>query len=185
LEGKFCLVCGQRFIGEYAVNLSDYSLQPSATQQYTLRVTSFTLNPSLHPQNIDTTFMHNRFLRRRDLNVVPSINVDGKAELAILGGVFQSTTPPKAHLKPVYFSLPASPPVIQDQFEQVLNHYECPSLPIYDSDHQTMYTTLFGGTSQYRWDESLQRVVSDLADLPHQIDGVPFIDTVSTIARKA
>jgi len=44
-----------------------------------------------------------------------------------------------------------------------------------------MYTTLLGGISQYYWDSATNSLKRDPLDLSKGIDGLPFINSISTL----
>jgi hypothetical protein len=70
-------------------------------------------------------------------------------------------------------------------FHQGLSHYDCAQVTVFDSVSKSSFTTLFGGISQYHYDAAQQALVLDQVDLARGVDGLPFIDTVSTIERAA
>jgi hypothetical protein len=65
---------------------------------------------------------------------------------------------------------------------QAMSQYATASVQLYDKSGQMMYTTFFGGISQYYWDAATNALKRDTVDLKAGIDGLPFINSVSTLA---
>jgi hypothetical protein len=113
---------------------------------------------------------------RRDLNVAPAIRPDGSPGIDVYGGVF--TRHGAAWPHPITIDQdPNGATLVQvdTSFEQKMSLYECAHLLAFDRSTGTMYTTLFGGISDYYYDEAGQLVSGGLS--------LPFISSVSTLAR--
>jgi hypothetical protein len=168
----FYVVMGQNFTGEYA--------GPSSTQVYTDEIRQFSVmnTGSALKASLVKRFNDNnrpdstsRF-HRRDLNVVPIINYDGKAGLAVYGGVFTQKVN-GIWQNPVYLTQDASnKPVVtlDSSFSQKYNQYGCAQVQVYDPVSRTMITNLVGGISYY----------SD-AGLPDP--NAPFVKIISSIYK--
>jgi len=106
---------------------------------------------------------------RRDMNMGPIINYDNSFGLRAYGGVFQKA-----------WELPFREPITINAgattvhtYQQVMSHYTCAMLPVYDSSTQNMYTTFFGGISLYDYDTGTGSVNIDTL--------CPFISDVTTL----
>lgn len=185
-QGKFYLVYGQNFTGEYSVQNSDYNRAGGQFQKYTQRIAEFTLNVDLtigafseiQPSIFDPQLPFNR----RDLNVVDVIAADGVSPaVTIYGGVFKAGQI-AGHTAPIDLQYGSPPAVtVQSGFTQGLNHYDCAHVTIFNDADRSSYTTLFGGISQFHYDPQSRTLIRDAFNLP--VDGLPFIDTISTIQR--
>jgi hypothetical protein len=67
--------------------------------------------------------------------------------------------------------------VVDTAFDQEMNNYTCPMLPLFDSVHGTMYTVFFGGCSLYDYDPSNGNMTYDSL--------VPFVHDVSVMVHDA
>jgi hypothetical protein len=169
IRDTYYLVGGHRFDGRY--NPKNH---PTFTQTYTNQVRKFTLEDD----GINLTVKHlpavtdSFLLHRRDYNVVQQILKSGKVGLAAFSGVFQP-----------HVDLPYQNCVLIDEndvaeapgFWQYFNHYECPTLPIWDREMSEMHTLFFGGIAQYY--DSLGWTVQD--------NNVPFVKTIARVTRHA
>jgi hypothetical protein len=200
LGSALALVFGHRFDGMYSINLRDYNRRGGMQQRYTQKVKVFGLNDDL---SVDKLQLYGPFdsalpFNRRDLIVADMIRPDGTAALTVYGGVFLAQQEPAAHLNPVDIDLlperdplvdsmpgqePALRMAVDKSFQQALSHYDCASFSVFDGSAKTMYTTLFGGISQFHYDAAAKKLIRDPVDLNKGIDGLPFIDTVSCIVR--
>lgn len=191
-DGVFYLVFGQNFFGDYSIENGDYNRAGGQFQQYTEKVRVFQLGPNLTLQNyaqVDGGYDPNLPYHRRDLNVVETILEDGKTPGAtVYGGVFRAGQV-AGHLAPIDIALANTPAqvkvTLQSNFKQALNHYNCARMTIFDPGSRSSYTTFFGGISQFHYDRSANKLIRDALNLHQGIDGLPFIDTVSTIRRGA
>ena len=62
-----------------------------------------------------------------------------------------------------------------------MSQYETAAIQLFDKSSSTMYTTLFGGISQNYWDTATKTLKHDALDLKNGVDGLPFINSVSTL----
>jgi hypothetical protein len=117
---------------------------------------------------------------RRDLNVVAAVGPNGAPRIAVYGGVFTKTGGP--WVNPVTIDQDADGATtvsIDTKFEQKMCQYDCAQLVMYDPHSTTMYTTLFGGVSNYYYNKQGQLEESNLDNF------MPFISTITTLARRA
>jgi len=192
--GTFLLGFGQTFDREYSPGTDRYNRLFGEQQQYSQKVRAFTLGADLAVQNyglfdggFDTSLPYNR----RDLNVVDVIRPDGTPGVQVYGGVFKAGQV-AGHTNPIEVDIPAkAPPAVRVKwvktFDQALSHYDCAHLSVFDPDSKGVYTTLFGGISQYYYDRAANTLVRDKVDLtpPNVVDGLPFIKTASVLRRGA
>ncbi|HEY3499187.1 MAG TPA: hypothetical protein VGK73_31065 [Polyangiaceae bacterium] len=189
----FALVFGHRYEGEYTPGGGQ------ADQSYTssVRAFRFTLADGPKPK-LDVKYLgenpdrtngappDNPF-HRRDLVVASSVTPDGNPALLALGGVFKGGQM-EGYITPVTVTPNASAPVglevaEDSQGQQLLSHYACAHVALFDRPKKALYTLLFGGISQYHWDKTAHKLIRDPQDLSKGIDGLPFIDSVSTLVR--
>lgn len=160
---------GHSFTGVYSKPAG-----PQFTQIYTNRLTKFTLTDDGTEitlddieQIIDTIAFH-----RRDLNFEPIILPEETPALIALSGVFQYEAD-WVWFEPVIVSDTGY--YIDEAFMQKMNNYTCPVISLYDSATAKSYHTLFGGISQYWYDEEDAELIEDL--------NVPFVNDITTIVR--
>jgi len=182
----FYLTFGQDFTGFYSVQNRDYNRAGGQFQKYTEKIRVFTLNADLSINQftqIDGGYDDTLPYHRRDLNVVDIIDSDGQTPAAtVYGGVFRAGQV-AGHTTPIdiTFSTTAPTATVLSSFKQALSQYDCANFTVYDSASTSSYTTLFGGISQFHYDSTNKKLILDQVDLEKGIDGLPFIDTVSTI----
>lgn len=189
-NGVFYLVFGQDFAGDYSIHNYDYNRAGGQFQKYTEKVRVFTLGSDLSLQNfaqVDGGYDSNQPYHRRDLNVVETILEDGQTHGAtVYGGVFQSGRV-AGHLPPIDIGLASTPSQVkvkvQPNFKQGLNHYNCARMTMFDPATRSSYTTFFGGISQFHYDRDEKKLIRDALNLRQGVDGLPFVDSVSTIQR--
>jgi hypothetical protein len=189
--GIFYLAFGQNFDGDYSIENRDYNRAGGQFQQYTEKLRVFTLGPDLAIKDfnqVDGGYDPSLPYHRRDLNVVDVIAADGRTPGAVVyGGVFKagqvagftnpidigfSTTVANATVK------------LQPGFNQALSQYDCAHVTVFDQASRSSFTTLLGGISQYHYVSSSGTLVRDAVNLSVGIDGLPFINTVSTLQHK-
>jgi hypothetical protein len=168
-DNMFYLVFGHDFNGRYANPFA-----PIYTQVYSNSVKKFTISENagnLQIDNYSTVTDTNNF-HRRDLNVLPIIQPNGSEALMAYSGVFQ-----KQHDFP-YFE-----PVFIDNssyavlnYTQVMSHYNCASLPVYDSVSKKMHTVFLGGISFNDYEPAGNTIVQDT--------NVPFISDITCFTIK-
>jgi hypothetical protein len=185
-NGYFYLVMGHNFQGNYtafegqAEKNAEAASQTYLNEIRKLKITTVrdgALQVSLVEKFEDATEFH-----RRDLNATPTLSPKGLG-LAVHGGVFTPETQ-LAYDKPIYLFENATPQV-DSSFQQKMNAYACPRLLIYDKAGETMYTTLFGGISQYSWNTATGTFVENpragsKVDAKY-LDGLQWSDQISTI----
>lgn len=190
--GIFYLVFGQNFDGDYSVHNGDYNRAGGQFQQYTEKVRAFTLGDDLAIKDfngLDGGYDPSLPYHRRDLNVVDIIGADGKTPAAVVyGGVFMAGQV-AGHTEPIDISYGTSVSnatvTLRTGFNQALSQYDCARVSVFDASSTSSFTTLFGGISQYHYEREPGTLVRDALNLNEGIDGLPFIDTVSTIQHKA
>jgi hypothetical protein len=202
-QDMFFLAYGQDFTGFYSVENRDYNRAGGQFQKYNETIRVFTLNPDMSIatfQNDDGPYDDSLPYHRRDLNVVDIIQADGVTPAAVVyGGVFRAgqvaglTAPidipfpaPSSSASPSGTpSVPIFPaPVVQKSFQQALNHYDCANLTIFDQASSSSFTNLLGGISQYHYNWLTNSLTQDQVDLSIGVDGLPFINTISTIQHQ-
>jgi len=183
-QNTFYLVFGQDFTGFYSIQNRDYNRAGGQFQKYTEKVRVFTLNPDLSINTftqIDGGYDDTLPYHRRDLNVVDIIMPDGATPAAtVYGGVFMAGKV-AGHLTPMDVNFLTPPTVVRSPFKQGLNHYDCMHVTVFDKASSSSFTTLLGGISQFHYDQPSNTLVQDALDLDNGVDGLPFINTVSTI----
>lgn len=185
--GVFYLAFGQDFTGDYSVENRDYNRAGGQFQKYTEKIRVFTLNPDLSIaqfNQVDAGYDSSLPYHRRDLNLVDIIQSDGVTPGAVVyGGVFKAGQV-AGHTTPIDILFASSVTGVRaqlSQFQQALSQYDCAQVTVFDAASQSSLTTLFGGISQYHYDAATASLVLDQVDLAHGVDGLPFIDSISTI----
>jgi hypothetical protein len=187
-DGMFYLAGGHVFMGTYRdFEGSNEQATTTASQSYLSEIRKLRirradghLSVSLVAAYPDPEFA------RRDLNAGLVILPDGHSlGAAVYGGVF--TRDQLNFSKPIYWDSATMPH--EDSFEQKMSAYTCARLELFDPDSKTMYTTFFGGISRWTWDESEKQfmaapLVGDKTTTIY-LDGMPWIDRVSTLIRHA
>ena len=168
LDGKFWLVGGHRFDGQY--NPMGHN---TYTQSYTEEILPFTLSgtfPNLTISKLDP-IVDTDELHRRDYNVTYMSDGSGYY-FNIWSGVFQKTADlPYLNAVEIHDTNLTSVP----NFSQYLNHYHCPSLSLYGQDQDAMYTVFFGGIAQYYYSNGTMM----------QDNNVPFVNTIGIVEKRA
>jgi len=171
INNTYFLVGGQRFTGRYNPMGPEHG--PGFTQEYTNQIKQFQLKKignSLLIENFKA-ITDSLLLHRRDYNLVPQIDNNGKQMLTIFSGVFQYEKDiPFTTLVDItgdsYKEVP--------KFNQQFSHYHTATLPLFSKKKQTMYSIFFGGIAQYYKNEK-EETVKD--------DNVPFVKSISVIER--
>jgi len=188
-DGFFYLLGGHVFMGTYrqfeAANEKN-TAEASQTYLGEIRKLRFTdAGPGKLRVSLVESFKDPEFARR-DFNGDLTILADGKSlGAAIYGGVFTKDQLNFTH--PIYVSAGAAPKVDYG-FEQKMSAYTCATMRLYDSQSSSMYTTFFGGISRWRWNDSSRRfepapLLGDKTQQTDYLDGMPWIDEISTLAR--
>jgi len=183
-DGTFYLVFGQSYSGLYSVNDGDFGGK-FLTQNYTEKIVALNIQttPTLQAGLLtvvqqNSTDPQQQF-HRRDLNVVPALDTDGKTQLIeALGGVFvagQDT----AYRQPIIINAPNpnSIGVKVDPFQQSLSQYNCGVVPLFDRTSSTMTHVLLGGISLSYVDAKTGKLKVD--------SGLPFVSAVSALSRSS
>lgn len=185
-DGLFYLAGGHVFTGSYRdFEASNEDGTKTVSQKYLEEIRKLKVNRgnarltvSLIERYADPEFA------RRDLNAGFTILPDGQSlGAAIYGGVF--TREQLNFSKPIYWAASTRPR--PDTYDQKMSAYSCARVQMFDPDSKTMFTTFFGGISRWTWDE----LKSDFAQAPLvgdktkavYLDGMPWIDQVSTLVR--
>jgi hypothetical protein len=188
-DGFFYLIGGHVFMGNYrSFEAAEEKNTPKASQTYLgeIRKLRFSSHGSgkLGVELIES--FQNPEFARRDLNASLTILDDGKTlGAAAYGGVF--TKDQLNFTRPIYIGA-GSAPRVDDGFEQRMSAYTCATLLLYDPESPAMYTTFFGGISRWRWNDAARRfqlapTLGDKAPHTSYLDGLPWIDEISTLAR--
>jgi hypothetical protein len=167
----FYLVQGHIFTGRYDhANQSGLSIQKytNSVKIFTITNTGGTATAANFVERIDTNNFH-----RRDLNVIPIINAAGQQSLMAHAGVFQKEGD-FPYYEPIEIGLNSDSVYT---YQQVMSHYTCANIPIYDSVNQNMHTTFLGGISLNDYDPNTNTVITDSL--------VPFISDITTFTRRA
>ena len=171
LNDTYLLVGGQRFDGRYNPHSPDHG--PGYKQTYTNEVRMFKLdNTSAEIKIKDFSCIYDTALfHRRDYNLLPQYDEQGKKIFTIFSGVFR----PEVDLP--YQSLVdirLSGGTLVKGFKQQYCHYHTAALPIYNKATNTQYTLFFGGIAQFYLDSSGNT---------QQDNDVPFTKSISLIKR--
>jgi hypothetical protein len=132
---------------------------------------------------------------RRDYPLVRVLAPDGTPRIGAFGGVFKGGRL-EGYLHPVFITPSDDTVSCVDKgpklgftlaeatdSSQWLSQYESVIVPVYSAARKAMYTTSFGGISQYYWDPASRTLRRDQADFTKEppVDGLPFIDSISTL----
>lgn len=170
LGDTFIIAGGHRFDGRYNPHGPNHMMgfkqsYSNGIHQFklgldgtTIKVTDFkTMRDEVH-------------LRRRDFNLIPNIQADGRSSLTISSGVFQIDEDLPFH-HPVEFDLDGYKPITS--FNQFLSNYHSAKVSLFDGEKQSMHHFFLGGISRYYLDGS---------DLKKD-NQVPFVNTISHLTR--
>jgi hypothetical protein len=121
---------------------------------------------------------------RRDFTMHPSLDASGKRRLVAYGGVFKGGRI-EGFLNPVFVNSGSSTVTLtpNTNTSQLLSQYDTASIQLFDDRNgaATVYTTFFGGISQYYWDDATKSLKHDQPNIQTGVDGLPFINSVSTL----
>jgi hypothetical protein len=172
MNGDCYLFFGHNFYGRY----SDPPA-PTFTQIYSNEIRKFTIvddGTNLSISNYSAITDTNNF-HRRDLNVGPVVHYNGTQGVCVYSGVFRKDRQ-LPYPWPINFDV-FNGVQVDSSFSQYMNNYTCAMLPVFDSVQGTMYTVMFGGFSQYDYDQSTGTSVEDTL--------VPFVDDISVLVHSA
>lgn len=171
LNNVFYLVGGQRFDGRYNPHGPDHG--PGFSQQYTNQIRKFNLEIAEDKLKIKNylAITDSLLLHRRDYNLVPQIDGNGKVIVTIFSGVFQYEKDiPYTTLIDInetsYIEIP--------DFNQQFSHYHTATLPFFSRKDKIMYNVFFGGIAQYTKNENGE-IEKD--------DNIPFVKSISVVER--
>lgn len=167
MDGYFYLIGGHDFRGNYIQVGNNDQKYTNSYKKFKINETGSSISITDYYEHIDTVNLH-----RRDLNVSPAINPDMTPYIIIYGGVFHYNID-LPFQNPVYMN--AGGCSVDMSFTQKMNQYHTAHLSMFDSVSGKMYTTLFGGTSLYNYDNG-----SYIRDTL-----VPFVDDISLLTRNA
>lgn len=173
----FYLVFGQNYNSIY---------KGGVTGIYTEQIRRFKINRAqgkISISDYDSTVTSLKYqglsqFHRRDLNVFPTILPDGTEGIGALGGVFTKKDGPFPH--PIAISSPNGvvSTNIDTSFRQKFCLYDCARMLVYDPWGKNMYTTLFGGITDYYYDGNGKILPSD-----PDSNYMPFFNHLSTVGR--
>ena len=189
-ENNFVLAFGQNYAGEYTtggglvnqiysdgVRVFQFTYPASSAKPSALNFIGAIPDPTQNQFVTPDSPFH-----RRDYTLKASIDSNGNRRLAAYGGVFKGGRM-EGFLNPVFISPSGnSVTLTPNNTNQAMSQYATASVQLYDKSGQMMYTTFFGGISQYYWDAATNALKRDTVDLKAGIDGLPFINSVSTLA---
>lgn len=169
LQHEYLLVGGHRFDGNY-----NPMGNPTYTQTYSNAIRRFRFNNSGATLSFleDSSWVDPVHLHRRDYNLLPQVFPNGEMGYTISSGVFQVTAD-LPYLYPVDISASGYTPITA--FNQYLSHYHTASVCLWDSLSNEMHSLLFGGMSQYYYQNGT--LIQD--------QNVPFVKTISRLHRNA
>ncbi|MFA8450379.1 MAG: T9SS type A sorting domain-containing protein [Bacteroidales bacterium] len=178
-DDHFHLVGGQNFEGTYfydpnegienytdAIRIFDIDLKNS--EDVVVTKVDEIINPSL--------------LHRRDFNVIEEIGPNEEEQLALYSGVFQ---PGKllSWPHPVYYR---NNQLIHDEdYTQIYNVYNCPRIPIYDSENKEMTTVLFGGITYARYNPGGEPIIDSCEVGGYNNPCLPFSNYILAIQKNS
>ncbi len=172
LGNLYYLVGGQRFDGRYNPHGPDHG--PGFSQQYTNQVRKFSLTMGTGGAVIEnySAITDSVLLHRRDYNLLPQLDANGREKLTIYSGVFQ-------YGKEVPFTtlvdITENGHAEVTGFNQQFSHYHTATLPAYSQKSKTLYSVFFGGIAQH-YADSAGKVKTD--------NDIPFVRTISVVERK-
>jgi len=124
---------------------------------------------------------------RRDLTILPLLTPSGdSAHIAALGGVFKPGQM-AGFVNPVFISGDNSEQAdsisleVDKTITQYMSQYKVATVPVYSQKAQTVYATFFAGISQYYWQDGKLKHDTPNFNITPPIDGLPFINSVSTL----
>lgn len=198
----FLLIFGQSFSGVYSTgggvatqiyneSVRQFTFTPGASGTASgsgvgqLSVSLVTINPPIsRDRPVEATAQYHR----RDLTVLPLLSPSGTPRIAALGGVFVPGQM-AGFVHPVFIDGSVEPPGFtlgEDQaVTQWLSQYEAGAVPMYSASEKATYVTLFGGISQYYYAGGSLHHDTPNFNVSPAVDGLPFINSVSTLKLTA
>lgn len=185
----FVLAFGQQYDGEYTpggglvnqtysdgVRVFQFEYPPNSAKPSKLNFLTAVPNPAGGQMDPENPF------HRRDLTMKPTLDASGKRRLVAYGGVFKGGRM-EGFVNPVFVSSGAGTVTLtpNTSTSQLLSQYDTASIQLFDSRAGIVYTTFFGGISQFYWDATTSTLKHDTVNLSQGIDGLPFINSISTL----
>lgn len=170
LNDKIYLVGGQKFMGRYNPMGPDHG--PGFIQQYQDGYISFNIldnGKDITIQNFDKV-TERKYLHKRDYNLLPQLDVNGRQFLTAFSGVFKHQIDlPFLHS----VTISGNGYEVDQNFRQLFNHYHSAAVSVLDKSTGNTHNLFFGGIAQFY----------NVADTIIQDDNVPFVNTVSDVIR--
>lgn len=178
-NGEYSSDGGGQVLQEYSNSIRVFSIQATRGSSGVQLQASYT---GAYP-NVTSGMDPDNPFHRRDLTVKPALDPAGNPRIGVYGGVFKGGKM-QGYVTPLYVT-PGSNVglnVAEDtSATQLLSQYDCATLQVYSKSKGAMYSTLFGGISQFYWDSSCNCLKGDAVNLSTRpVDGLPFISSVST-----
>ncbi|HQR34258.1 MAG TPA: hypothetical protein PLK30_16080 [Blastocatellia bacterium] len=185
----FVLAFGQQYDGEYTpggglvnqiyndgVRVFQFEYSPNSTKPSKLNFLTAVPNPTGGQMDPENPF------HRRDLTMKPTLDASGKRRLVAYGGVFKGGRM-EGFVNPVFVNPGAGTVTLtpNTSTSQLLSQYDTASMQLFDSRAGIVYTTFFGGISQFYWDATAGVLKRDPVNLTQGVDGLPFINSISTL----
>lgn len=184
----FVLSFGQQYAGEYTVSGSlvsqtyangvrifQFTYPAGSSKPSAINFIAAVPDPGQVQQSPESPF------HRRDYTLKASLDSSGNRRLVAYGGVFKGGRF-EGFLNPVFIVPGSSTATLTPAADiQLMSQYETAAIQLFDKSSSTMYTTLFGGISQNYWDAATKTLKHDPLDLKSGVDGLPFINSVSTL----
>ena len=172
IDDTYFLVGGQKFIGRYNPMGPDHG--PGFIQEYTNAVRRFKITDDGQSMTIDwlDPWIDENAFHRRDYNLGARVTADGHDGLTLFSGVFR-----KDQDLPFLdcINITKDGYAVQENFNQLFNHYHCAHVPLHDSINNEMHTLFFGGIAQYYLKN----------EVLFKDDNVPFVKTIAQVSQSA
>lgn len=194
MGGNFLLTFGQLYNGQYTPTGSlAYQTYSDSIRVITLAASraagkaalQMSLAGAVPP--VGTAVDPESPYHRRDLTVKASLNGTGQPRVTAYGGVFRGGRM-EGFLNPMYIDPATAAPGIATTTDtataQLLSQYDCAAIVMADKSN-TVYTSFFGGISYYYWDAATKALKHDPVNIATGVDGLPFINSVSTLKQPA
>lgn len=189
----FVLAFGQQFDGEYTtgggvanqlysdgVRVFQFTYPAGSFKPSAVKFLTGVPNPPGSQMDPENQY------HRRDFTMNPSLDASGNRRLVAYGGVFKGGRI-EGFLNPVFIGSGSNTVALtpNTNTSQLLSQYDTASVQLFDKGSGTVYTTFFGGISQYYWDSASNGLKRDPLNLNKDAknpkDGLPFINSVSTL----
>lgn len=200
----FLLIFGHQFDGVYSTGGGTYFQQYSES----VRKFSFNFSQSAEQQGKDYGLIDVELIwenpaisrtrpaqeteeyHRRDLTIRPTLSPQGEPQITAFGGVFKPGQM-AGFVNPINLiaddpsnqsGLPQTVSLnLDSNTTQLMGQYKAGSVSLYSEKNNTFYHSIFGGISQYYWqDGALHHDKPDFTRKSGK-DGLPFINSVSTL----